>query len=86
MTVWHPHSPGDRWFEEIASEALQCLLHSPDLVPADFRFFGPLNKSFAAGEVNFLHALDVDFFAEGFDALVAHWNRFLSRGSQYVEK
>ena len=47
------------------------------------QFFGPLN--FAAGVINLLHALDVDFFIEGIVALVAHWNRFLSRGSQYVK-
>jgi len=84
MTVCHPHSPGDQWFVEIGSEVLQYLPHSPDLVPSDFSFFRPL--SFAAGVINLLHPLDVDFFAEGIVALVAHWNRFLSRDSQYVEK
>jgi hypothetical protein len=65
---------------------LQPLPHSPELEPSDLSSFGPFNKVFAAGVINRLHALDLDIFTKGFDALVAHWDKCLISSRQYVEK
>ena len=39
MTMWHPQSPGDQWFEQCGWEVVQPLPHSPELEPSDLIFF-----------------------------------------------
>jgi hypothetical protein len=46
----------------------------------DFNFFGPF-QSPPVEVINWLHTLgmDANFFAEGFDGLVSHQDKFLKR-------
>lgn len=41
---------------------------------------------FAARVISWLHALNADFFAKRYDALVSHWDKCLRRGDGCVEK
>jgi len=47
---------------------------------------GPLMKSFGVGVISCLCESDADSFAKSFDALVSHWDKCLSGGSQYDDK
>jgi len=43
-------------------------------------------KLFGVGVISCLHEFDVDSFAKSFDALVSHWDKCLSRDSQYDDR
>jgi hypothetical protein len=47
---------------------------------------GPLGKPSAARVINWLHALDADFFTKSFDTVVSCRNKCLNRGNDYTEK
>jgi hypothetical protein len=48
--------------------------------------FRAFQKCLAAEVVSRLHALGVDLFTEGFQALDSHWDKCLSRSGDHVER
>jgi hypothetical protein len=46
----------------------------------------PLSKPSAARVINWLHALDADFFTKSFDTVVSYTDKCLNRGNDYTEK
>jgi hypothetical protein len=75
---------------------LQDPAHNPYFTPLEYYPFGSLKRHLSGQRfVNddvivvvmaWLQALDQDFFAEGFSALVSHWDKCLNRGDNCVEK
>ena len=77
-------------------EVLKHPPHSPDLVPSDFQFFGPMKEhlrgqKFADDEVmeavqSWLKATPKSFFLEGIRKLVDRWTKCVVKQGELCQK